>query len=76
MSCKQIGEHARLRSGTAAALADEDSSASTERATAGRQASNGVIAVGPGGEVYVIINNSHRVVKYSADGELLGGWDH
>jgi len=35
----------------------------------------GGIAVGPGGEVYVTINNSHKVVKYSPDGEVLAEWD-
>jgi hypothetical protein len=34
----------------------------------------GGIAVGPGGQVYVTINNSHRVVQYSASGEYLAGW--
>ena len=32
------------------------------------------IAIGPGGEVYVNINNSHKVVKYSSVGEMLDGW--
>jgi DNA-binding beta-propeller fold protein YncE len=32
------------------------------------------MAVGPGGEVYVNINNNHRVVKYSAEGEILDEW--
>ena len=35
----------------------------------------GGIAVGPGGEVYVTINNSHKVVKYSTEGEKLAEWD-
>ena len=33
------------------------------------------IAVGPGGEVYVNINQNHKVVKYSAEGEKLAEWD-
>ncbi|MFH1634175.1 MAG: hypothetical protein ABIG63_09210 [Chloroflexota bacterium] len=32
------------------------------------------IAVGPGGEVYVTVNNSHRVVQYSATGQYLTEW--
>lgn len=39
----------------------------------GDQASG--IAVGPGGEVYVTINNSHKVVRYSVEGEKLAEWD-
>jgi hypothetical protein len=35
----------------------------------------GGIAVGLGGEVYVTINNSHKVVKYSPEGEKLAEWD-
>lgn len=35
----------------------------------------GGIAIGPGGEVYVTINNSHKVVKYSPEGERLAEWD-
>ena len=33
------------------------------------------IAIGPGGEVYVNINNSHKVVKYDSEGEKLAEWD-
>jgi hypothetical protein len=32
------------------------------------------IAVGPGGEVYVNINQNYNVVKYSPDGEMLNEW--
>ncbi|OPY49303.1 MAG: SMP-30/Gluconolaconase/LRE-like region [Methanosaeta sp. PtaU1.Bin060] len=32
------------------------------------------IAIGPGGEVYVNINQNHRVVKYSPEGEMLMEW--
>ncbi len=32
------------------------------------------IAVGPGGEAYVTINNNHKVVKYSPEGEKLAEW--
>ncbi len=32
------------------------------------------IAVGPGGEVFVNINNNYRVVKYSPQGEQLAEW--
>jgi hypothetical protein len=32
------------------------------------------IAVGPGGEVYVNINQNHKVVKYSSEGEMLTEW--
>jgi DNA-binding beta-propeller fold protein YncE len=35
----------------------------------------GAIAVAPGGEVYVTINNSHRVVQYSPRGEILSEWE-
>jgi hypothetical protein len=34
----------------------------------------GEIAAGPGGEVYVNINNSHRVVQYSTNGTYLTEW--
>jgi len=27
-----------------------------------------------GGEIFVTINNSHRVVNYAADGQMLGAW--
>ena len=33
------------------------------------------IAIGPDGEVYVTINNNHKVVKYSTEGEMLAEWD-
>lgn len=32
------------------------------------------IAIGPDGEVYVTINNNHKVVKYSSEGEKLDEW--
>jgi len=32
------------------------------------------IAIGSGGEVYVTINNNHKVVKYSPEGEMLTEW--
>ena len=32
------------------------------------------IAVGPEGEVYVNINQNHKVVKYSPEGEVLTEW--
>lgn len=32
------------------------------------------IAVGPDGQIYVTINNNHKVVKYSPNGELLAEW--
>ena len=33
------------------------------------------ISVGPGGEVYVTINNSHKVVRYSPEGERQAEWE-
>lgn len=33
------------------------------------------IAVGPGGDVFVNINNSHRVVRYTSDGVPIGAWN-
>ncbi len=35
----------------------------------------GGIAISPWGEVYVTINNNHKVVKYSPEGEMLAEWD-
>ena len=32
------------------------------------------IAIGSGGEVYVNINQNHKVVKYSPEGVMLDGW--
>ena len=32
------------------------------------------IAIGPGGDVYVNINQNHKVVKYSSEGEKLAEW--
>jgi DNA-binding beta-propeller fold protein YncE len=33
------------------------------------------IAIGPGGEVYVNINQNHKVVKYSSEGERVTEWE-
>jgi hypothetical protein len=33
------------------------------------------IAIGPGGEVYVNINQNHKVMKYSAEGERIAEWE-
>ncbi len=35
----------------------------------------GGIAVSPWGEVYVTINNNHKIVKYSPEGDVLAEWD-